>query len=71
MSTKDGNDTVVGALMADPIIQTMATEISDGTDLKTFQFIGAAYKEYRRRGGHVQTHVGGPAEAIRRLKRWQ
>ncbi|HVW32777.1 MAG TPA: hypothetical protein VHL53_09595 [Acidimicrobiia bacterium] len=69
MSTKDPNNTAVAALMADAIIEAMATEISDDTDLKAFRFISAAYQEYRRRGGHVPTHLGGPAEAIRRLKR--
>lgn len=63
------SDTVVGALTADPIIQAMADEVDERTvDLRSFDFIGGAYREYRRRGGRLETYLGGPAEAIRRLK---
>lgn len=54
--------------MADPIIQAMAVEIPEGADLTSFEFISAAIREYRSRGGQPQTHLGGPAEAFRRLK---
>jgi len=72
MSAPEGYSDVIAALMADPIIQAMASEIEGvEADLKSFTFIGAAHREYRRRGGQEPTHVGGPAEAIRRLRRWQ
>ena len=58
---------VVDALIADPIIRAMAAEAPAGTDLKAFGFINAAFREYRRRGGQCETHLGAPAEAIRRL----
>lgn len=55
------------SLAADPIIRAMASEVTDEADLTSFVFIGAAYREYRRRGGRIETYVGGPAAAIRRL----
>ena len=64
------------ALRADPIIQDMAEEIRQdrrgGADisddlLESWQFIQGALSEYRAREGTVQTHIGGPATAIRQL----
>jgi hypothetical protein len=61
------------ALAKDPIIQAMATELSN-LDLVAeathesgnprYEFMLGALREYKRRGGTIQTHIGGPAEAI-------
>jgi hypothetical protein len=58
-------------LMADPIIQKMADEIPDGAevDYSAWGFISKALDEYKQRGGQIQTHIGGPAEAIRNIVR--
>lgn len=52
-------------LVNDPILGAMAREIPDGFDLETHEFMMGALREYRTRGGEVETHIGGPAEAIR------
>ena len=66
-------DAVERALEADPVIQRMYRELEnagyDLPDLDGWDFIQAALQEYRRRGGTVQTHIGGPAAAIRHLAR--
>jgi hypothetical protein len=62
-------DATERVLMTDPVIQDMAGAF-DGTqsvDFDSWDFIQAALKEYRRRGGDHQTHIGGPAAAIRRI----
>lgn len=56
------------ALMVDPIIVAMAAEIPDDVDLTQSALMNAALREYNARGGTVATHIGGPIEAIRRLK---
>lgn len=68
MPAKRDEDTVVTALTADPIIRATASEVTDEAELTSFVFIGAAYREYRRRGGRIETYLGGPAAAIRQLK---
>jgi hypothetical protein len=60
------------ALAADPIIRAMADGVrhmtrpelahEDGTPL--YEFMSRASDEYHNRGGKIQTHIGGPAEAI-------
>lgn len=60
------------ALMADPIITAMAADIGAakdgaGLDINSWSFTTAAMREYLRRGGTIMSHIGGPAEAIRRL----
>jgi hypothetical protein len=64
------------ALMKDPIIIAMADEIPKGHEVANgdsvsadlnWQFIRAALDTYHRRGGKIETHIGGPSTAIRRL----
>jgi hypothetical protein len=66
-------DATERVLMTDPVIQDMARELpDDGPSLDFFDswyFIQGALREYRRRGGAHQTHIGGPAAAIRRIIR--
>jgi hypothetical protein len=60
------------ALMADPIIQAMADVVpplavaglSDDDGEPTWGFIRKAMDTYARLGGTVETHIGGPAEAV-------
>jgi hypothetical protein len=64
-------------LKRDPIIKAMANEITltggpvdafaheSGTP--KFPFMKSALDEYHKRGGKVETHIGGPAEAILEL----
>lgn len=66
-------------LIADPIIQAMATDLREGlahgivemgalvhdeTDNPNYDFMLSTLDEYHKRGGQVPTHIGGPAEAI-------
>ena len=57
------------ALMNDPIIRQMAAELPPDfhEDMHAWWFIHGALDEYNRRGGTIPTHIGGPAEAMRRL----
>lgn len=62
------------ALAEDPIIQALATELPPdwrlqfthgGTDDQpNYNFMCRALDEYKRRGGTIKTHIGGPAEAV-------
>jgi len=77
-------DQTVKALMADPIIRDMVgglvndqnpaakaavhNLITDGWDSG---FMVPALREYTARGGKIETHIGGPAEAITALLREQ
>jgi hypothetical protein len=56
-------------LKRDPIIQKMADELKDAWAVRTdtWEFNSSALYEYHKRGGKVETHIGGPAEAIREL----
>jgi hypothetical protein len=58
---------IESALAADPIIRQMAQEIPAGIDMTSMAFMSAAGKEYRRRGGKISGHIGGPAAAIASL----
>ena len=67
-------DRVERFLALDPIIQQMAEEIVKARkggagpyDLEDWYFIRGALGEYRARGGDIQTHIGGPAAAIRHI----
>lgn len=67
------------ALMADPIIRVMAQELPadwrlrftyGGTaDRPNYNFMAAALETYKERGGTINTHIGGPAEAIIALRK--
>lgn len=37
---------------------------TDEGDGPTHRFMGQALDEYKKRGGTVDTHIGGPAEAV-------
>lgn len=57
----------IAALKADPIIIEMAATITKADvagGIHGTGFMQAALAEYNRRGGRVNTHIGGPAEAI-------
>ena len=56
-------------LIEDNIIQDMTDECPNGLNFKDFGFITGALAEYKKRGGNVETHIGGPAEAIEILKK--
>ncbi len=58
---------VVALLMRDPILVEMAREVPLLAVEKS-GFIERAWHEYRRRGGTIKGHLGGPGEAICRLK---
>jgi hypothetical protein len=69
------------SLMQDPIIIQMAQEIREDPDMDLdtllhaesgephWGFMNAARHNYRKRGGEVESHIGGPAEAIVALLR--
>lgn len=67
------------ALMADPIIVAMAEELEglpwhkdlchEDRTTPRFEFMMGALDEYKRRGGTIGSHIGGPAEAILALLR--
>jgi hypothetical protein len=61
-------DETVRKLCEDPIIICMAMEVPDDTEMYGSGFLMSALREYQARGGKIQTHIGGPAEAIRLLK---
>lgn len=60
------------ALVADPIIRDMAGGVAhidrhelaydDGSPRHAFMM--AALREYQGRGGTIDSHIGGPAEAV-------
>lgn len=60
------------ALVADPIIIAMAqglagiplAELQHEDGGPVWQFMSAASDEYHKRGGTIQAHIGGPAEAL-------
>lgn len=54
-------------LKADPIIQEMAASIPADFDLTSWNFMTRSLDVYKERGGVVETHIGGPAEAIAEL----
>lgn len=58
----------VAELVDDPIVAELAGDLPANTDLEAWDFILAASEEYRRRGGTVEAHVGGVAEAIARIR---
>lgn len=58
----------VDRLAADPIVRAMAEELPPGMDMEGLGFMLAAKDEYYRRGGADAGHVGGVAEAIRKLR---
>lgn len=55
------------ALMADPIIIDMAVVVPKEWDCGSWSFMQNALALYKKRGGTIPTHIGGPAEAIERL----
>ena len=68
------------ALAEDPIIVAMAAELvgvrqldrenpveGEGVDFESWSFMHGALDEYRKRGGTIASHIGGPAAAIRDL----
>lgn len=65
------------ALVADPIIQQMFLELpaaiqvqlADGTLQDRFDFMTVALRQYNARGGTVNTHIGGPCEALEAIAR--
>jgi len=59
----------VKKLKADPIIQEMAASVPDKFDVTSWDFMIRSLEEYQKRGGTIETHIGGPAEAIEALKR--
>lgn len=56
------------ALAKDTIIIQMAAEIPATLDCGGWNFMQIALDEYHNRGGKIPTHIGGPANAIKRLK---
>lgn len=54
-------------LKADPIIQEMAASIPEKFDITSWNFMTRSLDVYKERGGVVETHIGGPAEAIAEL----
>lgn len=61
-------DERVAELMADPIIQGMADQVPLDIDLDTHERMMGALNEYRLRGGKISSHIGGPIEAITKLR---
>ena len=66
------------ALMADPIIQWMEQDISrlpdheimqEDDETPTYNFMIGALEQYKRLGGEIRTHIGGPAEAVIMLRK--
>lgn len=66
------------ALARDPIIRQMARELPDDWRLRfhgpndrtmSYHFMTQALDEYKRRGGTISTHIGGPAEAIFQVRK--
>lgn len=57
----------VQLLMKDPVIIGMAEEIPTHFDPQPWYFMTRALQTYTERGGQIPTHIGGPAEAVRRL----
>ncbi|WP_433242593.1 hypothetical protein [Actinomadura nitritigenes] len=69
-------DETVTKLMADPIIRDMAKGLAnekladlqhDETGTPRHGFMMPALDEYKRRGGKIESHIGGPAEALLRI----
>ena len=56
-------------LMLDPIIQMMAATLPNNVDFTSWDFICAASDEYHKRGGKNARSIGGPARAIKELKK--
>ena len=77
-------DETVKALMADPIIRDMVGGLVNDQSIEAKTavhnlrttgwapgFMQVALREYTARGGKVETHIGGPAEAITLILREQ
>lgn len=77
-------DVTVSALKADPIIQAMVKGLVNDPSIEAKTavhnlittgwapgFMQVALREYQARGGKVETHIGGPAEAITAILREQ
>jgi hypothetical protein len=62
-------DETIDELVKDPIIQAMAVSLTlqDVQGIHGTGFMQAALYEYGKRGGTVQSHIGGPAEALQRI----
>ncbi len=62
------NETIL-KLMGDPIIVKLAKDVSTlpHSEMSRWEFMSAALREYVGRGGKVNTHIGGPADAISHL----
>lgn len=57
----------VEKLLNDPIIQKLVSEAPPGVTeewLQGTEFINSSLRAYQERGGTIETHIGGPAEAI-------
>lgn len=77
--TSDRYQQVEKALSEDPIIAEMAKEIQDGIEAghvsqsnfvhsdgstPRWEFMQRALDEYKKRGGTIESHIGGPARAV-------
>ncbi|WP_149264270.1 hypothetical protein [Actinomadura sp. K4S16] len=68
-------DETVAKLILDQIIQDMAkglakeplSELEHEGGGARHEFMMAALDEYKKRGGQIQTHIGGPAEALLKI----
>lgn len=60
----------VDRLAVDPIIKDMEANLQQMSDeeIASGDFMNAALHEYNRRGGKEGGHIGGPAEAIRKIR---
>jgi hypothetical protein len=59
---------IVRTLESDRIITTMAQEIPEYILDNNIDIMHVFY-EYKRRGGSINTHIGGPKEAILNIRR--
>ena len=66
IESRDYADTVT-ELRKDPIIMKMAATLPRNVDTSEWSFVSLASRHYHEQGGTIQTHIGGPAEAIRQL----
>jgi hypothetical protein len=67
----------IARLEADPIIKKMAKEllatgetvdsVSNGIENPSWEFMMACQREYKKRGGAISHHLGGPARAVLNL----
>ena len=65
----ENSDVIAGMFTELPV--KLRVQLATGNLDDRWSFVQGALREYNARGGEIQTHIGGPAEALEALAvRW-